>query len=126
MSAEPSPAKVVQALHAAHEENDLEACLRLVAPESLDQGVRVTREEWREKWEYMRAACPDLQVTTEHTLEDGEWVANRYTARGTHTGHLFGRPPTGRPFEFRGMDMVRVRNGQLVEHWAFAEPLPGE
>jgi SnoaL-like polyketide cyclase len=40
--------------------------------------------------------------------------------RGTHTGDFFGQPPTGAPFEARGLDMVRVRDGQLVEHWAFA------
>ena len=68
--------------------------------------------------------CPDLEVTTEHSIEDGEWVANRYTIRGTHTGGYFGRPPTGRPFETTGLDMVRVHDGRAVEHWTFAEPLP--
>jgi hypothetical protein len=32
-------------------------------------------------------------------------------------------PPTGAPFETHGLDMVRVRDGQLVEHWAFAGPM---
>jgi predicted ester cyclase len=50
-------------------------------------------------------------------------VANRYTIRGTHTGDFFGQPPTGERFEIKGMDMVRVQDGRLVEHWAFAEPL---
>ena len=68
--------------------------------------------------------CPDLEVTTEHSIEDGEWVANRYTIRGTNTGDFFGRPPTGRPFETTGLDMVRVHDGQVIEHWTFAEPLP--
>jgi predicted ester cyclase len=63
-------------------------------------------------------------VTTEHSVENGEWVANRYTIRGTHTGDFFGQAPTGERFEIRGMDMVRVRDGQVIEHWAFAEPLP--
>ena len=34
-----------------------------------------------------------------------------------------GQPPTGKRFEIKGMDMVRVRGGQVVEHWARAEPL---
>ncbi|MFF4991457.1 ester cyclase [Streptosporangium saharense] len=118
------PAAVVRAIIAAREDNDLDAGLRRVAPDSLDQGRRVGREDWRRKWEHMLAGCPDLEVVTEHSVENGEWVANRYTIRGTHTGDFFGQPPTGERFEIHGMDMVRVRDGQLVEHWAFAEPLP--
>ena len=90
---------MVRAIIDARQENDLEAASRFVAPESLDQGRRVTREDWRRKWEQMRAGCPDMEVITEHSVEDGEWVSNR---------------------------LVRVRDGQLIEHWAFAEPLlPG-
>jgi predicted ester cyclase len=118
------PAAVVRAIVAARQDNDLEASLRFIAAESLDQGKQATREDWRRKWEHMRAGCPDMEVITERSVENGEWVANRYTIRGTHTGDFFGQPPTGERFETRGMDMVRVRDGQLIEHWAFAEPLP--
>ncbi|NUS08759.1 MAG: SnoaL-like domain-containing protein [Nonomuraea sp.] len=118
------PVAVVRAIIAARENDDLDESLRHIAPDSLDQGSRVSREDWRRKWEHMRAGCPDMEVTTEHSVENGEWVANRYTIRGTHTGDFFGQPPTGERFEIRGMDMVRVRDGRLVEHWAFAEPLP--
>jgi predicted ester cyclase len=104
----------------ARERDDFEAALLFIAPESLDQGERATRDDWRRKWESMRDACPDLEIVTERSVTEGEWVAHRYLLRGTHTGDFFGQPPTGAPFEARGLDMVRVRNGQLVEHWAFA------
>ena len=116
------PAAVVRAIIEAREAGDLDACLDLVAAESLDQGQHATREDWRRKWELMRTGCPDLSVTTEHSVESGEWVTNRYTIRGTHTGDFFGLPPTGRHFEVNGIDMVRVRNGQVTEHWVVAEP----
>lgn len=118
------PAAVVRAIIAGREDGDLATSLRYIAPDSLDQGRRVSPEDWRRKWEYMRAGCPDMEVITEHSVEDGEWVANRYTIRGTHTGDFFGQAPTGERFEISGMDMVRVRDGRLIEHWAFAEPLP--
>jgi predicted ester cyclase len=118
------PAAVVQAIIAARQDNDLEAGVRLIAPESLDQGALVTREDWLHKWQLMLSGCPDMEVITEHSVEDGEWVANRYTLRGTHEGDFFGQPPTGKRFEIKGMDMVRVRDGQLVEHWAFGQDLP--
>jgi predicted ester cyclase len=118
------PKAVVQAIIDARQRNDLEAGLRLIAPESLDQGKPATREDWRRKWELMRAGSPDMEVTAERSVESGEWVANRYTIRGTHTGDFFGQPPTGKRFAIAGMDMVRVLDGQLIEHWTFAEPLP--
>ena len=118
------PAAVVQAIIAGRDADDMDASLRLIAPESLDQGRRVTREDWRRKWELMRAGCPDMEVITEHSVQNGEWVANRYTIRGTHTGDFFGAAPTGKRFEINGIDMVRVVDGLLVEHWAYAAPLP--
>jgi len=118
------PAAVVQAIIAGRDTGDVEASLRFIAPESLDQGRRVTREDWRRKWEQMNADCPDMEVITEHSVESGEWVADRYTIRGTHTGDFFGAAPTGERFEISGIDMVRVVDGLLVEHWAFAAPLP--
>ena len=65
---------------------------------------------------------PDFTVTPLQRIENGEWVANRYRITGTHTGDFFGRPPTGNTFEVSGMDMVRVVDGLLVEHWVYAEP----
>ncbi|MFE3758917.1 ester cyclase [Nocardia tengchongensis] len=117
-----SPAAVVQAIIAGRN-TDREAALRLIAPHSLDQGNKVTREDWQRKWELMQTECPDMEVITEHSVENGEWVTNRYTIRGTHTGVLFGPAPTGRPFETGGIDMVRVVDGLLVEHWAYAAPI---
>jgi predicted ester cyclase len=116
----PGPAAVLRAMGSARARGDFEAALLLIAPQSLDQGERVTREDWRRKWESMLAASPDLEIVTEQSVEEGEWIAHRYLLRGTHTGDFFGQPPTGAPFEARGLDMVRVRDGQLVEHWAFA------
>jgi predicted ester cyclase len=116
----PGPAAVLRAMGSARARGDFEAALLLIAPQSLDQGERVAREDWRRKWESMRAASPDLEIVTEQSVEEGEWIAHRYLLRGTHTGDFFGQPPTGAPFEARGLDMVRVRDGQLVEHWAFA------
>ncbi len=116
----PGPAAVLRAMGRARGRGDFEAALLFIAPESLDQGERVTREDWRRKWASMRNASPDLEIVTEQSVAEGEWVARRYLLRGTHTGDLFGQPPTGASFEARGLDMVRVRDGQLVEHWAFA------
>ncbi|WP_147437874.1 ester cyclase [Streptomyces radicis] len=117
------PAEVVEAINGARRVGDFDAALAYIAVESLDQGERVTREDWRRKWEAMRSGVEGLEITTEGSVVSGDWVANRYTVRGAHTGDFFGQAPTGRDFAITGMDMVRVRDGQLVEHWMVAEGL---
>ena len=64
----------------------------------------------------VHAMAPDIQYTIEDWAErDGiSWV--RVTGRGTLTGAFFG-PPSGRPFEITVIDVARVVDGKLVEHW---------
>ncbi|WP_261564526.1 ester cyclase [Frankia gtarii] len=117
-----SPAEVVGAINALRAAGDFDAALQHIAPRSLDQGVESDHEQWRSKWEAIVAGAPDFTVTILQSIENGEWVATRYRATGTHTGDFFGKPPTGQGFEVSGMDMVRVVAGRLVEHWMVAEP----
>ena len=56
----------------------------------------------------------DLSVTIERNIADGEYSTHRYTVRGTHTA-------TGRRYEVLGLDMIRVRDGRIVEHWALLD-----
>jgi predicted ester cyclase len=44
-------------------------------------------------------------------------VATRKTLRGTHRGELLDISPTGKTVVIQVIDIVRVRNGQYVEHW---------
>ncbi len=50
-------------------------------------------------------------------LADRDLVATRKTLRGTHLGELWDLPPTGNPVEFEFIDIFRVRDGKLAEHW---------
>lgn len=116
------PLAVNRAILTARAAGDLDIALSYIAADSRDQGRRVTHDDWRRKWEGLWAGVPDFDVAIESSVQNGEWVANRYTIRGTHTGDFFGRPPTGHRFEVMGMDMIRVLDGHLVEHWMVAEP----
>ncbi|WP_034594538.1 ester cyclase [Hamadaea tsunoensis] len=116
------PAETVRLINAAREAGDFEAAVRHIAVRSLDQGREATHEDWLGKWRAIVAGVPDFAVTALQSVESGEWVSTRYRIAGTHTGDFFGRPPTGAAFEVSGMDMVRVVDGLLVEHWVYAEP----
>lgn len=109
-----TPAEVAAAQERAP---NLKAALLYVAPTFLDQGRVRTRLDWARLWVEFTEVCPDLEVTTELTVESGSWVIGRYTLRGTPVRDLPGMP-AGRPFEMTVMDMLRVRDGQIVEYWS--------
>ena len=74
----------------------------------------------------VRGTYPDLHLTVEHQIAEGEWVATRVTARGTHTGVWMGIRPTGRLVEMTAVNIDRVVDGRIVEHGGAAnllEPL---
>jgi len=62
-------------------------------------------------------AFPDLRVTVEGTVAEGEDVVSRWTASATHRGEFFGIARTGKPVRFGGMSWPRFRDGRLVEGW---------
>jgi len=61
-----------------------------------------------------RGAFPDIRVTVERTITEGEWVAAICQVSGTHTGDTLG-PPTGQPVNFSGVAIARVAGGQIRE-----------
>lgn len=65
------------------------------------------------------AGVPDLKVYAEDVFAsaDGSRVVGRYRYEGTHTGDFLGYPATGNTFAMRSIDIWRVENGRLVEHW---------
>ena len=63
------------------------------------------------------AGFPDIQITLEDVIGDGDRVCTRGFWRGTHTGEFMGIPATGRKIEIPYMDMWRIENGKAVENW---------
>ena len=65
----------------------------------------------------LRAAFPDIQVTIEDTIEEGNLIASRWTATMTHQGDDLGLPATGRKVKVSGMSIARLEDGKMVEGW---------
>jgi ketosteroid isomerase-like protein len=97
----------------------LDAGLALIDPDVIDhrggtQGDHRGRAAWRQKWEGLAAGGnghTGLSVTIEQNVAAGDTSVNRYTSRGTDAA-------TGRRYAVTSMDMVRVRDGRVIEHWA--------
>jgi predicted ester cyclase len=69
-------------------------------------------------------AFPDLRYDVDDLMADGDKVIARVTMRGTHTGASFmGLKPSGRAFEIKTIDIVRMRDGRAAEHWGARDTL---
>jgi steroid delta-isomerase-like uncharacterized protein/deazaflavin-dependent oxidoreductase (nitroreductase family) len=69
------------------------------------------------------SAFPDLQLSTEDMVAEGDMVAIRNTWRGTHQGTFQGLPPTGKQVMFTGSDFFRFVDGKIAEQWADLDAL---
>jgi steroid delta-isomerase-like uncharacterized protein len=65
-----------------------------------------------------KTAFPDMKITVEDVIAEGDKVVSRVTLRGTHQGETeeFG-PPTGRQIEGAGITISRIEGGKIVEDW---------
>jgi steroid delta-isomerase-like uncharacterized protein len=68
-------------------------------------------------------AFPDVKATVEDLMADGDKVVARVSYRGTHQGAFRGIPPTGKQIAVTGINIFRIANGQLVEHWGLTDRL---
>jgi predicted ester cyclase len=71
----------------------------------------------------VRRTYPDLALTVERQIAEGEWVATCITARGTHRGVWLGIKPTGKVVTYTGVNVNRIVDGKIVEHGGAANLL---
>jgi steroid delta-isomerase-like uncharacterized protein len=74
----------------------------------------------RELYKVLREAFPDFHAVIHWQAADGDLVTTYKTYHGTHKGEFFGIQPTGREIHFETVDAMRVRDGQITEHWGVA------
>jgi steroid delta-isomerase-like uncharacterized protein len=93
----------------------------IYAPDFQNHGATRT-VDLKTDQDYVHAekkAFPDLHVTAQDMVAEGDKVAVLWTFRGTHTGPGYeGLPPTGTRVEVRGMTIWRIVDGRIVEEWS--------
>jgi steroid delta-isomerase-like uncharacterized protein len=80
-------------------------------------GLPPDREGMKQDLPMFRAAFPDMRLTVEDMIAEGDKVADRVTVRGTHEGELMGIPATGKQVEFTETHIARIADGTIVERW---------
>jgi steroid delta-isomerase-like uncharacterized protein len=71
----------------------------------------------------MRGAFPDFHFDIEDLVAEGDKVVARLTVSGTHRGEMMGLAPTGKRIQTSGIEVFRVADGKLAEHWATFDAL---
>jgi predicted ester cyclase len=80
-------------------------------------------ERAKDVFRQMFSAFPDLHVTIQDQVAEGDRVVTRKLFQGTHQGTFLGIAPTGRPIAFAVIDILRLEDGKVVEHWAIQDRL---
>jgi steroid delta-isomerase-like uncharacterized protein len=73
--------------------------------------------------EMMRQAIPDMRVTLNRVIGEGDLVADYWTATGTHKGEMMGMPATNKKFTISGSTLARFTGGKISEMWALGDNL---
>jgi steroid delta-isomerase-like uncharacterized protein len=81
-------------------------------------GFSPDREGLKAILQAMHRAFPDLKMTVDAVVAEGDTVVQRRTYQGTHKGELFGIPATGKSITVSQITMSRVADGKFVEEWA--------
>ena len=64
----------------------------------------------------VRRVYPDLNLTIEHQIAEGDWVATVYSVTGTFSDEWLGIQPTGKQITYTGVNVDRIKEGKIVEH----------
>ena len=77
----------------------------------------------RRLYTYLRGAFPDFRAVIHWQLADGDRVTTYKTYYGTREGPLLGVAPTHRRIQFEAVDVMRVHDGKITDHWGVANLL---
>ena len=98
---------------AVYDELNDPAFVNLSAP----PGVPADREGGKVYLQAFASAYPDARFTVEDMIAEGDQVVTKKTFSGTNTGEFAGMPATGRAVSVQYVDIMRVHDGRIVEHW---------
>lgn len=87
--------------------------------EDVPQG----KDGFEQFFEQMFKAMPDFRYTIKKIVAEGDTVMMYSTTTATHLGEWLGNPPTGNKLNFDVVDIFRIEDGKIAEHWDVADTL---
>ena len=99
----------------------------LVANDCVDHdpapGQEAGPKGYAEFFGMMRKAFPDMKLEVEQLSADDDTVSFAYRVTGTHKGDFMGIPASGKPVNFRGMQISKFKDGKMTERWGSSDEL---
>ena len=104
---------------------DMDAFFNFLAPEYVEHlpAGDISLKQLKQGIPAFFTAFPDIHITIEDMVAEGDRVAVLMTSRGTHKGEYMGIPPTGNRIEMRNTCIIRIANGKFVEWWGTLDGL---
>lgn len=101
---------------------DLAVVDEVMAPNATYHGPHMPngvgdRDSWRRAVTMYRGAFPDSHVTFQELIAGGDTVVGRWSATGTHRGHIRSVGPTGKRIAIEGITIYRIADRKIVEAW---------
>jgi len=107
-------------------QHDLGALDELFSPDFVDHSAMSTPptlDGTRQLFTMMFSAFPDLRVNIHDQVAEGDKVVTRKTFHGTHQGEFMGIPPTDKEVAFDVIDIFRIVDGRITDHWNVVDML---
>ena len=119
---------IIRRLEEALNTGRVEAGLDLFADPCIFNGQEISPQVIPQIRAPLWVAVPDVRWTLEQMIAEGEWVAVRWSVRGTHTGDfahptLGSAPASGNLVAVSYMDHYRIASGQIAEGWEVGDRL---
>ena len=118
---------LVRAFEAHINARELDEAIALLSPDFVDHtpgvGLPSGIDGVRAFFTMQYTGLPDNHRQSMEMIGEGDKVVHRLSGEGTHEGMLLGMPPTGRRVTWSCIDIWRVEDGRLVEHWVEADML---
>jgi len=127
MSTEENKAIVGRFVEEVQNRHDIGALEKLFSPDYVDHsGISTlppTLDGTKQFFTLLFTAFPDIRVTINDQVAEGDKVVTRKTFQGTHQDEFMGIPPTEKTISVDVIDIFRITGGKILEHWAVADML---
>src|SRR5689334_9471613 len=120
MSAEQNKQSIIRLFTEGINKQNSEVVETVIGESYTNHGFPDTKpgvEGFKEVLKNFSSSFPDMQITQDEVIAEGDTVATRGRWKGTHTGNFMGLKPTGKQVEVGFADFWKFKNGKAVENW---------
>jgi steroid delta-isomerase-like uncharacterized protein len=129
MSSQEIKTKTLNAFIEAFNHGKFPALDAICAPNMVDHSTAAAPgqpndlEGFKKRVQGHRTGMPDLRFSIMNMIIEGDLISYQWEMSGTNTGPYLGRPASGNPIRIVGMNLERLENGKIVEHWSYPDKL---